>query len=61
METMEQGSTDSWAIYCDDCGQEKMAEIRNGKLVITDRRHGTRHIAVVPFEDRATREVKKED
>ncbi len=36
-------------IYCDDCGREKMAEIRNGKIVIMDRRHGRRHIAVIPL------------
>ena len=35
------------SIYCDDCGREKMAEIRGTKLVITDRRHGRRHVAVV--------------
>ena len=35
------------AIYCDDCGQEKMAEIRDGKLVIVDRRHGRQHVAIV--------------
>lgn len=34
-------------LYCDDCGQEKMAEVRNGKLVISDRRHGQRHVAVL--------------
>ena len=34
-------------IFCDDCGQEKMAEIRDGKLVIVDRRHGRQHIAIV--------------
>ena len=27
------------SIFCDDCGQEKMAEIRDGKLVIVDRQH----------------------
>ena len=36
------------SIYCDDCGREKLAEIRNGKLIIMDRRHGKRHIAVLP-------------
>ena len=36
------------AVYCDDCGREKMAEIRDGKLIIMDRRHGKRHIAVLP-------------
>ena len=35
------------AIYCDDCGQEKMAEIIDGKLVISDRRHGRQHVAIV--------------
>ena len=34
-------------IYCDDCGQEKMAEIHGGKLVIAARRHGRQHFAVV--------------
>ena len=34
-------------IFCDDCGQEKMAEIRDGKLVIADRRHGRQHVAIV--------------
>ena len=42
------------SIYCDDCGREKMAEIRDGKIVIKDRRHGKRHVAVIPLG----REVK---
>ena len=37
------------AIYCDDCGREKMAELRDGKLVIADRRHGRRHVAALPL------------
>ena len=37
-------------IYCDDCGREKLAEVRDGKLVIADRRHGRRHVAVIPIE-----------
>ncbi len=28
------------SVYCDDCGREKMAEVRDGKIVIVDRRHG---------------------
>ena len=36
-------------IYCDDCGREKLAEVRDGKLVIADRRHGQRHVAVIPL------------
>ena len=46
----------SQPIYCDDCGQEKMAEIRDGKLVIVDRRHGRQHIAIVDV----TRKDKEE-
>ena len=38
-----------FAIYCDDCGREKLAEVRDGKLVIADRRHGQRHVAVIPL------------
>ena len=34
-------------IFCDDCGQEKMAEIRDGNIVIVDRRHGRQHVAIV--------------
>ena len=37
-------------IYCDDCGREKLAEVRDGKLVIADRRHGQRHVAVIPTD-----------
>ncbi len=39
------------SLYCDDCGREKMAELRDGKLVITDRRHGRRHVAVIPLSE----------
>ena len=41
--------TPATAIYCDDCGKEKMAELRDGKLVIIDRRHGRRHVAALPL------------
>lgn len=37
------------SVYCDDCGQEKMAEVRDGKVIIVDRRHGRRHVAVIPL------------
>ena len=40
-----------YSLYCDDCGREKMAEMRDGKLVITDRRHGHRHVAVIPLAE----------
>ena len=41
--------TPATAIYCDDCGKEKMAELRDGKLIIIDRRHGRRHVAALPL------------
>ena len=34
-------------VRCDCCGKEVLAVIRDGKLIITDRRHGQRHIAIV--------------
>ena len=36
-------------IYCDCCGTEKLAEIVGDNLVIKDRRHGAKHVAVVPI------------
>ncbi len=39
-------------IYCDCCPghrHEKLGEIRDGKLILMDRRHGVRHVAVVPL------------
>ena len=47
-------------IYCDDCGKEKMAELRDGKLVIIDRRHGRRHVAAIPLSA-LTRLAEKEE
>ena len=38
---------DGEPVFCDDCGQEKMAEIRDGKLFIVDRRHGRQHFVIV--------------
>lgn len=37
-------------IYCDCCGREKLAEIRDSKLVIFDTRHGQRHFATIEIE-----------
>ena len=36
-------------IYCDCCGTEKLAQVVGDSLVIKDRRHGERHVAVVPI------------
>ncbi len=38
------------SIYCDDCGREKMAEVRDGKIVIVDRRHGRRHVTIGNYQ-----------
>ena len=38
------------SIYCDCCGTEKLAEIVGENLVIKDRRHGEKHLAVVPVK-----------
>lgn len=37
-------------IYCDCCGTQKLAEIVGDNLVIKDRRHGEKHLAVVPVQ-----------
>ena len=34
-------------IMCDCCGKEKMAEIKDNKLIIFDTRHGQRHFVVL--------------
>ena len=47
MNTKAKPADDSEPIFCDDCGLEKMAEVRDGKLVIVDRRHGRQHVAIV--------------
>ena len=36
-------------IYCDCCGTEKLAQVVGDKLVIKDRRHGEKHVAVIPI------------
>ncbi len=38
-------------IKCDCCGSETMAEIRDDKIIIMDRRHGKKHIAVLSLRD----------
>lgn len=37
-------------IYCDCCGSQKLAEIVGENLVIKDRRHGEKHLAVIPVQ-----------
>ena len=38
-------------IYCDCCGTEKLAQVVGDNLVIKDRRHGIKHVAVIPISD----------
>ena len=38
-------------IYCDCCGSEKLAQIVGDSLVIKDRRHGEKHVAVIKIQD----------
>jgi len=37
-------------IYCDCCGTEKLAQVVGDNLVIKDRRHGEKHVAIVPLK-----------
>ncbi len=43
--------TDSRKIKCDCCGSETMAEVKDDRVVIIDRRHGRRHIAVLTLRE----------
>ena len=38
-------------IYCDCCGSEKLAQVVGDNLVIKDRRHGEKHVAVIRIQD----------
>ena len=42
--------TKQQAIYCDCCGTEVMAKRSEDRIVIQDRRHGRRHVAVIPLD-----------
>lgn len=37
-------------IKCDCCGTQKLAEFVGDSLVIKDRRHGERHVAIIPVQ-----------
>jgi hypothetical protein len=51
MENAHAGSVEFFKIKCDCCGEETLAEIRGDKIVIMDRRHGKKHIAVITLQD----------
>ena len=37
-------------VMCDCCGREKLAEIKDRKVVIYDNRHGQRHFVVLDID-----------
>ncbi len=39
-------------LRCDCCGIEQLARVENGKLIITDRRGGKRHVLVLPLDSK---------
>ncbi len=45
------GENQSYCIKCDCCGKETLAQIRGNKLVIMDRRHGQKHVAILSLND----------
>jgi len=38
-------------VYCDCCGLQVLAQIVGDKLVIKDRRHGEKHMVVIPIRE----------
>jgi len=38
-------------VYCDCCGTEKLGVLRDGKLIITDRRDGRWHIKTLSLQE----------
>ena len=36
-----------WFLVCDGCGKEILAQVFDDRIVVTDRRHGSKHIAVI--------------
>ncbi|MCK5213027.1 MAG: hypothetical protein KAQ74_03810 [Dehalococcoidia bacterium] len=36
-----------WLVKCDGCGNEILAELFPDKLVVIDKRHGQKHVAVI--------------
>jgi hypothetical protein len=36
-----------WLVKCDGCGKETLAEVFPDRIIVVDRRHGNKHIAVI--------------
>ena len=49
--SVKPNSNGAHSVYCDCCDNQKMAEVRGGKVIIMDRRHGKKHIAVVSIAE----------
>ncbi len=47
----ENGNHLCHTIKCDCCGKETLAQVKGGKLVIIDRRHGRKHVAVMTLTE----------
>lgn len=48
-------------VYCDCCQTEKLAQVVGRNLVIKDRRHGSRHVAIINMSDILDRMQSKSD
>jgi len=48
MLTKAEGPGGGWLVRCDGSGKETLAEIFPDRVVIHDKRHGRKHIAVIP-------------
>ncbi|NLE96286.1 MAG: hypothetical protein GX600_11530 [Dehalococcoidia bacterium] len=42
------GPEGGWLVTCDGCGREILAQVFEDRVVVMDKRHGGRHIAVIP-------------
>jgi len=43
-----EGPGGGWLVKCDGCGRETLAEVFPDRIVVYDKRHGRKHIAVIP-------------
>jgi hypothetical protein len=42
---------DTWLVKCDCCGEQTLAEITSDRIIIKDRRHGSKHTAIITIDD----------
>ncbi len=41
------GPDGGWVVTCDGCGKEILAQVFEDRVVVMDKRHGCKHIAVI--------------